>query len=314
MQNEKGLALCAEFFRAYGEPMLARNFAKQRHRIAAGLCGEGSECFGFDDALSRDHDFGPRFFLFLTEEDNAAFGYALSRAYAALPREFHGVSVLAQNRVGAPRGGVLTVSDFYRRFTGCPGVPPESLAWLAIPEYALSCAVNGAVFSDPLGEFSAIRNELAKGYPPEVRRKKIAARAIEMAQAGQYNYMRCIRHGEAGAARMALYGFCNAALSMLYLLNHRYMPFYKWALRGAQELPHLQELSALIEALLCSDGSIGGAPENRARIEKICACVAAELQAQGLSAERCDYLEPHAFSVFSGITDQKLRALDIFTG
>ena len=101
--------------------MLGRDFAAQRHRIAAGLCGEGSECFGFDDAVSRDHDFGPRFFLFLTEEDNASFGYALARAYAALPQEFHGVRRLAANTVGAPRGGVLTIPAFYRRFTGCPG-------------------------------------------------------------------------------------------------------------------------------------------------------------------------------------------------
>ena len=213
MHEEKGLALCAEFFHTCGEAMLGRDFAAQRHRIAAGLCGEGSECFGFDDAVSRDHDFGPRFFLFLTEEDNASFGYALARAYAALPQEFHGVRRLAANTVGAPRGGVLTIPAFYRRFTGCPGVPPENLAWLAVPEYALACAVSGAVFSDPLGEFSKIRAQLAKGYPEDVRRKKTAARAIEMAQAGQYNYMRCIRHGEAGAARMALHAFCEAARS-----------------------------------------------------------------------------------------------------
>ena len=172
MHEEKGLALCAEFFHTCGEAMLGRDFAAQRHRIAAGLCGEGSECFGFDDAVSRDHDFGPRFFLFLTEEDNASFGYALARAYAALPQEFHGVRRLAANTVGAPRGGVLTIPAFYRRFTGCPGVPPENLAWLAVPEYALACAVSGAVFSDPLGEFSKIRAQLAKGYPEDVRRKK----------------------------------------------------------------------------------------------------------------------------------------------
>ena len=64
----------------------------------------------------------------------------------------------------------------------------------------------------------------------------------------------------------------------------------------------------------CSGGAPSGAAANQALIEQICACIAAELRAQGLSAEHCDYLEPHAFSVFSGITDQKLRALDIFAG
>ena len=41
------------------------------------LVGHGSECYGFDDALSRDHDFGPRVCLWLTADDYAEFGERL---------------------------------------------------------------------------------------------------------------------------------------------------------------------------------------------------------------------------------------------
>ena len=307
MEEMQGLALCEQYFRAYGEPMLHRCFAQYENRIAAGLVGEGSECFGFDDAISRDHDFGPRFFLFLTNEDDATIGLELARAYRALPQEYAGMRVEQQSAWGTPRAGVLTIDAFYRRFTGCPGVPPCHEAWLAIPPYSLACAVNGAVFRDPLGRFTQIRQSLLQGYPEDVRRKKISQSAIVMAQSGQYNYSRCRAHGEQAAAQLALYRFCEAAISMLYLLNRRYMPFYKWALRGAQNLPILPQLQPQISSFLCADAQT----DCKATIETVCAAVICELQRQSLTTGAWDYLEPHAFAIAEGITDQKLRTMHI---
>ena len=57
--------------------MIDERYASVKHRIAAGLVGHGSECYGFDDALSRDHDFGPRVCLWLTADDYAEFGERL---------------------------------------------------------------------------------------------------------------------------------------------------------------------------------------------------------------------------------------------
>ena len=79
-----------------GKPMIAAKYPQYAGRIAAGLVGHGSECYGFDDAYSQDHDFGPRFCLWLTDEDYAAIGEQLEVDYEALPRKF---SVDAQGRV-----------------------------------------------------------------------------------------------------------------------------------------------------------------------------------------------------------------------
>lgn len=54
-----GLQLARDYWLAYGKPMLAERYAEFAPRIAVGLVGHGSECYGFDDALSHDHDFGP---------------------------------------------------------------------------------------------------------------------------------------------------------------------------------------------------------------------------------------------------------------
>ena len=86
----KGLELSELYYREYGEPMIREIFPGIEGRIAVGLCGEGSECLGFDDEVSSDHDFEPSFCMWLTDEDHEKFGFALSRAYSALPKSFMG--------------------------------------------------------------------------------------------------------------------------------------------------------------------------------------------------------------------------------
>lgn len=53
----KGLDLCREYFNQVCYPLLEKEFSNFLPRMAAGLIGEGSECYGFDDEISRDHDF-----------------------------------------------------------------------------------------------------------------------------------------------------------------------------------------------------------------------------------------------------------------
>ncbi len=91
------------------------------------------------------------------------------------------------------------------------------------------------------------RNALLPCYPEDVRLKKLAARAATMAQSGQYNYYRMMRRGDVFGARLALGEFLNAALSMMYLLNFRYEPFYKWQFAGAEGLVAMDERPALPE-------------------------------------------------------------------
>ena len=91
-----GLKLARAFWTQMGKPMIAAKYPQYAGRIAAGLVGHGSECYGFDDTYSQDHDFGPRFCLWLTDEDYAAIGEQLEVDYEALPRKF---SVDAQGRV-----------------------------------------------------------------------------------------------------------------------------------------------------------------------------------------------------------------------
>ncbi|OUO94054.1 DUF4037 domain-containing protein [Cloacibacillus sp. An23] len=303
----KGLELCREFYARCARDAIKARFGERAGRIAAGLAGEGSECLGFDDEISRDHDFGPGFCLWLSDEDFAEFGAELRSFYDGLPAEFMGFRRNSTPQ-GAARVGVMRIGDFYARFTGSRGIPESEAAWLRIPEHALAAATSGVVFDDPPGEFSRIRSALLPCYPEEVRLKKLAARLFTMAQAGQYNYPRMTKRGDAAAASFALAEFAKAAFSALHLLNRRYAPYYKWLSRSAQELPKLSE-SARETAALFEPGA-----DRENLIESVCARVRRELREEGLSSSDDPFLVAQAVETTRRIKSEYLRKLSVTVG
>ena len=306
----QGLEEARRLYERYGADMIDRLFPKWAGRIAAGLAGHGSECFGFDDALSRDHDFPEGFCLWIDDETDRAIGVQLSRAYRALPFK----KAEERSALSETSRGVRRIRDFYERYTGSGGAPESDMQWLSLPSHALAEATNGAVFRDDQGLFSAIRETLLTGMPEDVRLKHLAARVITMAQAGQYNYPRCVRHGEYGAAMLAITEFVNAACGAIYLLNRRHMPYYKWQLKGMEGLEKLAGMKDALEFLLTAENDEQGRILKSAVVEDICTSVAAELKAQHLSHSSWDYLEPHAFEIASHIQSPALRAMHIMEG
>ena len=113
-----------------------------------------------------------------------------------------------------------------------------------------------------------------------------------MAQAGQYNLPRSLQRGNSMAAMLAAARFAEAALSMAFLLNRRYMPFYKWAGRLAETLPVL------------------GAEASEA-VEKLCDLVAAELRRQELCDIQGNWLWQAGPLVQRGVKDPELRARNV---
>ena len=306
----KGLEAARAFYEEYGRPMLHKQFPDYEGRIAVGLAGRGSECFGFDDEISRDHDCALGFCLWLEDEDDLRIGVELARAYRQLPRERR----LERSAMSEDSLGVRRTGFFYRRYTGSSGAPESWQQWMALPAYALAEDTNGQVWRDDLGHFSAVREQILHGMPEDVRRKKLAARTIEMAQSGQYNYSRCLKHGEEGAAMLAAAEFVKAACGAIYLLNRRHMPYYKWMLRGMDALPLLSDMRPALEFLLTGENDRAGQETKAGVIEDICAAVARQLNEQGLSDGRWDYLEPHAFAVMKQIKNPEIRALHIMEG
>ena len=306
-----GLELSRAYYEAFGLPML-QGFPHLLPLVAAGLTGSGSECFGYDDEVSRDHDFEPGFCLFLPDEETVSRrdAFLLERAYAALPREFMGFTRPLMQPVGGARRGVLRIADFFTDRTGSPDGQLSAAQWLSLPDSALAESVNGEIFYDGPGLVTRIRSHLA-GYPEDIRRKKLAGSLLLMAQSGQYNYARCLRHGETGAAQLAVCEFVQHTLRVLFLLNRVYQPYYKWSFRALRALPRLPLEAELLEYLLTTDNSGALAEDKQDVMEGIAADVIGELLRQGLTQASCGDLEKHAYSVQDGIADGAVRNLHI---
>lgn len=297
-QFEKGLDLCEAFYHEYGEPMLREKFPMYLPYIAAGLVGEGSECLGFDDAISRDHDFGPGFCLFLTDSVYEEIGEALQQAYDRLPVTYMGVTRRVSPK--APkRVGVFRIGEFYERLTGFRDVPESNSQWLYAEDYRLAAATSGRVFRDELGEFTRIRKGLLAHYPEEVRIKKIAREAALIAQSGQYNYGRMLERGDKVTAQVALGEFMKHTMSIVYLLNRRYAPFYKWMHKGMEKLPILAVIGDILNAI--ADMQIGDEriPQT---IEIIVTLIIDEMKKQSLTTGSDNYLDHHTDNILHSIT------------
>ena len=311
----RGLELSRAYFEAYGAPMLHAQFPEWEDRLAVGLVGSGSECFGWDDEVSRDHDFEPGFCIFLPEEDelDRRTAFLLERAYARLPGEFLGVSRPKLSPVGGNRRGVIRLGDFLEARTGARDGDLTLGQWLRLPEQSLAETVNGALFRAGDGRFAEIRRRLAF-LPEDVRKKKLAGNLLLMAQAGQYNFTRCLAHREPEAAQLAVGEFVRRAMAVIFLLNRRYLPYYKWQFRALRELPLLSEEAETLGLLLTTDNGPELARAKADLMENLCGSVITALQDQGLTEAVCGDLEKHAYSVNDQIGDPELRNAHVLAG
>ncbi len=310
----KGLELSRLYYQNFGLTAIEQNFPEYKSQIAVGLVGEGSECFGFDDKLSYDHDFEPAFCMWVTNEVYDKIGFALERLYDSLPKEFLGFERQNTPPAYAKRHGVMLIDDFYTRFLGTPTAPQSLEQWLYLPSHSLAAASNGEVFRDDFGEFSKIRNILLCGYPIDVKLKKLSAHLTMMLQSGLYNYPRLIKRGEKGAAQLCVFEFVKHTISVIFLINDTYEPFYKWAYKGLRNLKNLSELEPSLVSLTELGNEDFEANAKLESTEEICALIVDTLKNQGLLVGDGYDLQKHALYLQNSIRDNNLRNMHILDG
>ncbi len=255
------------------------------------LVGTGSECLGFDDAISEDHDFTKRCQLFLpadiyeTNKEHLQ-SYFKNYAYGTVQIE--------------------CISEFYQRYTLYPEGPQCEKEFRRVPQDLLCTATNGEVFLDNFGSFTHIRQRLLAYYPEDIRLRKIAYELNQLAQSGQYNLPRMLQRDDTIAASLALHQFVHHYMLLVHLFNKSYAPFYKWLYRHSCTLPILGNTvkHGIVELL---DAPI---TDTKSHIDRLCSAIIQELQRNGLSTSPIDFLTYQAKEVIQRIQDPLLRKED----
>jgi hypothetical protein len=255
----KGLELSRRFFFEAVQPIVERRFPEVL--CAAALIGYGSEVLGFDDEMSRDHEWGPRVQLFTDQLDRGpeierALTDELPRSFAGFPTNFGPTGEPGTVRMTATESGPVAhrvqtfkLADYLRVRIGVD--PREGLSpadWLVTPSQQLLELTAGDVFADPVGELTRVRDLLA-WYPHDVWLLAMAGHWKRIAEFEHLHGATLIRRDELGS-RLLVAALVRDLMCLGFLQHRRYAPYPKWfgAAYSELKLPESEPLHAALSA------------------------------------------------------------------
>lgn len=292
--NTNGMKIARDFFKNEVFPIFKEKFPNLIEKVAFGLVGQGSECFGFDDNISTDHDFGKRCCIWLDNKISLEIKRNIEKSLININGKIQ----------------VYYIGEFYKYYTLFESGPKTLEQFKKVPSDLLATATNGEVFYDILGEFTEIRERLLKFYPQDLIYKKMAFCLNKIAQSGQYNYNRCLKRKNFIGCEMALSEFIKYYCHFWHLVNKKYMPFYKWYKNSLESLKFKGlENSKKLETLLSLNSN-----EKVDYIELLCKEIRDYLNENNLSSSKITFLTYHSSEIVSHIKDNNLRMEDTWIG
>jgi hypothetical protein len=230
-----------EFFDQIVKPILAENFPEETVQTAFGVFGYGSEVLRLDDQYSSDHHWGlrinalmpDRLFKHKSEE-------IIQVVEANLPDTFQGHS-LREGLVGIRGLAIGSLEQYLIQTIGLDHPPETYQEWLNVPEEDITHIINGEIWYDPAGQFSAIRQALNNYYPEPVRLRRIAHWCRYFSGMGSYALKRAILRANEYYATIAFSKALRWGVQLAFMLDKTYYPYDKWTMVYFKQLPRLAD-------------------------------------------------------------------------
>ncbi|MBI4958282.1 MAG: DUF4037 domain-containing protein [Desulfovibrio sp.] len=284
--SPSGLDIAKDYWLNWGRPWFASRHPGLLGKIGVGLFS-GSDVLGADDALSRDHGWGPRFDVFRADDDVLSNESLESEINAAAPREWGGFKSRFQF---TPSLRVHNATRYFGNLFGREELPRSPAEWTCcehkLPnlESHLYYVRHGAVFHDPKGILADVRARLY-AYPEDVWLLRMAQLCFEIGHYGEYNFCwRLAKRKDHVAAQMAIGYFQHAVMALGLVMDRDYSPYWKW-------LHHVfktREISARLDGHLVALSTTLDYEPRAERITTICTVLMDELVSRGIVPKGLD--------------------------
>lgn len=264
----KGLDLCEGFFNECAKPIIDKYFSNLQY--SAGLIGYGSDVLGYDDEVSRDHMWGPRFYMFLSENDIDKKDEIFNKFAENLPYEYMGYSVnftepdlndcgvqhpqfIDSGKVN-PLIFIQTFDEFLIDEIGTADLDNISpLDWLSFSEHRLLSLVSGKLFMDKLNIRE--KTDKIKFYPNDVKLYLIASQ-WEIISSEQAFVKRCGEVGDEIGSQIICARIVERLMRLCFLYKDAYAPYSKWFGTAFNKLDVDENIKLKINAALQANNLI----------------------------------------------------------
>jgi hypothetical protein len=242
--------LSRDFFFEIIKPIMERRLPLEVSQTAFGLFGYGSEAYGLEradmggnmaDEYSADHHWGIRIDALMPDYlFNGRLEEIQALVQAELPSHYRG-QPLQQGMSGGTGLSIASLEGFLRRTIGIDQPPQTYEEWLRIPEEDIVHVVNGEIWHDEAGCFSALRRAFHAYYPEPVRLRKIAHWCRYFSGMGTYAMKRAILRNNEYYATITFARALRLGVQVAFMLDKHYYPYDKWTFTYFRRLPRLAE-------------------------------------------------------------------------
>ncbi len=237
MSQLTGADIARAFHREAVGPILAHHHPGLRY--AAARLGSGSDVLGYDDATSRDHDWGCRLTILLDDPDSALVPSLRDLMERELPQTFLDLPVrfaTSWDPTVSHEVHIDTVPGFATWRLGIdPRGGPSVVDWLSLPGQTILETVGGPVFHDETAQLRPLLKTFIC-YPAEVERFVLCA---GWRRISQWLPMvgRTAERGQDVQSRLLTAKLADDLMHLAFVLCRRWPPYRKWRERAFTELP-----------------------------------------------------------------------------
>ena len=230
-----------DFFTTIVKPILKEHFPEETAQTAFGVFGYGSEALNLDDEYSRDHHWGLRIDALMPKQIfEEKRDFIMQVLGQNLPDSYQGHS-LREGHVSGAGLAPDNLEAFLSRTIGIKHPPQSHKEWLYLPEEEIMHIINGEVWHDPAGKFTAIRQTFNAYYPEPVRLRRLAHWCRYFSGMGSYALKRAILRNNDFYAATAFGKAIRWGVQLAFMLDKRYYPYDKWLMAFFERLPRLYE-------------------------------------------------------------------------